>query len=178
MKSSCGRARSWVPLALVVLWACGANEEPGSRGARPSDEAASAATDRQEAQARRASPDFSVAGLSVSEVESFLDSLKAAVANDDRRAVASLVSYPIRVQLDGQDTMIASADDFVARYPDIVNDNVKSAVLAQEAAELFVNWQGVMIGRGEVWFSAVYEDPRDDETYHLRIIAINNQGDV
>ena len=175
MKSNCGRAERWIPLARVVLCACSANEESTSGDARPSEGAASAATDRQEAQARSATPDFSVAGLSDGEVESFLDSLKAAVEIDDRRAVASMVRYPIRVQLDSRATMIASAADFVSRYPDIVNGNVKGAVLAQESAELFVNWQGVMVGRGEVWFSAVYEDPRVDEKYHLKIIAINNQ---
>ncbi len=116
-----------------------------------------------------------MAGLSVSEVEGFLASLRAAVANDDASVVASMVRYPITVQLDGRSTMVDSPSDFVSRYPDIVNGRVREAVLTQDVTGLFVNWQGVMIGRGEVWFSAVYEDPRDDETYHLRIIAINNQ---
>lgn len=174
MKSNSGAAERWIALALAVLWACGANGEPASRDAGPRERAAAA--DRQEVAVQRATPDFSVAGLTAGEVESFLGTLKDAVANDDRRAVASLVRYPIRVQLDGQNTMIASAADFVSRYPEIINDNVKGALLAQETTELFANWRGVMIGRGEVWFGAVYEDPRDDETYHLRIIAINNQG--
>ncbi len=174
MKSISGTARSWAALALVVLWACGANDQSASRGAPPDERAEPATVPGQEAEAQRAAPDFSVAGLTDREVENFLDSLKAAVANDDRRAVAAMVRYPIRVQLDGQGASIGSAADFVLRYPDIMNSQVRGAVLAQEVKELFVNWQGVMIGRGEVWFSAVYEDPRDDEAYRLMIIAINN----
>lgn len=175
MKSNFGTARSWIPLALVALCACGASEESADSRATPQEGAAPAAAAAQESESRATSPDFSVAGLSVVEVESFLDSLKAAVADDDASAVASMVRYPITVQLDGRGTMIDAAADFVSRYSDIMNESVRSAVLAQEVLELFVNWQGVRIGQGEVWLSAVYEDPRDDEAYVLKVIAINNQ---
>ncbi len=175
MKSNFGTAKYRIPFALVVLWACGADEESARREARANEDVTPAATEGQEAKAQRAKPDFSVAGLTDREVEGFLDSLKAAVANDDRQAVAVMVRYPIRVQLDGSGTMVASADDFVRRYPDIMTDHVRGSVLAQEVAELFVNWQGVMVGQGEVWFSAVYDDPRDDDAYELKVIAINNQ---
>ncbi len=44
---------------------------------------------------------------------------------------------------------------------------MKDAIAAQTYETLFANWQGVMIGNGELWFSGV-------EPPVVRIIAIND----
>ena len=53
-----------------------------------------------------------------------------------------------------------------ASYDGIVTAKVKRALAEQSYAKLFANWQGVMVGDGELWFSAV------GKTGVLRIIAI------
>ena len=57
---------------------------------------------------------------------------------------------------------------FVAGYDKIMTDKVKKAIGRQTYAGLFANWQGVMIGDGEVWFSPL------DNSDKVRITAINN----
>lgn len=115
--------------------------------------------------------DFSAAGLQTAEVRSFLTTLQQAVRNDDREAVASLVSYPITVRIDGAPTTLADPAAFTEAYPLVMTERVRSAIEAAEPDTLFANWQGVRIGRGELWFGGVYEDGA--ETYDIRIIAVN-----
>jgi hypothetical protein len=115
--------------------------------------------------------DFSAAGLETAEVRSFLASLQQAVRNDDRQAVASLVSYPITVRIDGAPTTLADPAAFSARYPEVMTEPVRAAIEAAEPATLFANSDGVMVGRGELWFGGVYEGGA--ETYDLRIVGIN-----
>lgn len=153
----------------LVTWAAGlllaaACQQPGdsARGSSPAAENARAPAE---------AGDFSAAGLRTTEVRSFLTTLQEAVRNDDRQSVATLVAYPITVRIDGAPTTLADADAFTAQYPLIMTEGVQSAVEAAEPATLFANWQGVRIGRGEIWFGGVYEDQA--ETYDVRILAIN-----
>lgn len=98
----------------------------------------------------------------------FFDTLQKAIAADDRQTVASLVDYPVEVQIGGKTTKIADAAHFTAAYDRIVTDKVKQAVARQTYATLFANAQGVSIGDGEIWFSGI----GDGST--IKIIAINN----
>jgi hypothetical protein len=98
--------------------------------------------------------------------ETFFTDLKAAVADDDAAALAQMISYPISMEIEGESTEIAEDTSFVADFDKIFTPDVKDAVASQSYETLFANWQGVMIGDGEVWFSIV-----DDA---VKIIAINN----
>lgn len=98
----------------------------------------------------------------------FLETLKAAVAIDDRPGVAALVAYPLKTRMGGKAVTVKDAARFVAGYDKIMTDKVKTAIGRQTYAGLFANWQGVMIGDGEVWFSPL------DNSDKVRITAINN----
>jgi cyclopropane fatty-acyl-phospholipid synthase-like methyltransferase len=100
--------------------------------------------------------------------QQFFEKLKEAVAGDDKKAVASLVDYPFRARINGKAVTIKDANHFVADYNKIVTGKVKQAVTEQRYETLFANWQGVMIGDGEVWFSGI----GDNDT--VKIIAIND----
>ncbi|MEW5716956.1 hypothetical protein AB1462_32420, partial [Pseudomonas sp. SB113] len=50
---------------------------------------------------------------------------------------------------------LRDAAHFVADFDKIVTSKVKQAIAGQTYATLFANWQGVMIGDGELWFSGV-----------------------
>jgi len=97
----------------------------------------------------------------------FLDQLKQAVASGDKKAVASLVAYPLRTKLAGVNRTVQSSARFIAMYDAIMTDKVRAAVEKQTYATLFANAEGVSIGDGAIWFSAI--DTQDT----IRIIAIN-----
>lgn len=99
---------------------------------------------------------------------SFFDALKTAVSEGDKAAVAAMVDYPFQARIGGKSVKIRDAAHFVADYDKVVTAKVKSALHAQGYESLFANWQGVMVGDGEIWFSGV------GEANEIKITAIND----
>ncbi|OMF37286.1 hypothetical protein BK133_06705 [Paenibacillus sp. FSL H8-0548] len=92
---------------------------------------------------------------------------KAAIAADEKKAVAELVLFPL--QVNGENPVkITSKADFIEKYDQIITQSVKDALAAQKVEDLFVRDQGVMVGDGELWFGASAEEP---QVYG--IIAVN-----
>jgi len=84
--------------------------------------------------------------------------LQQGVASGDRAAVATLMRYPLRVDTDGNTREIADAATFQREYDSIVTPPVARAITAQSFDTVFANWQGVMIGNGQVWLNGTCED--------------------
>ncbi|MFB9948577.1 hypothetical protein ACFFP0_06930 [Rhizobium puerariae] len=100
--------------------------------------------------------------------QQFFETLKKAVAADDKAAVASMVDYPFQARIGGKAVKIKDAAHFVNDYDKVVTSKVKQAVARQTYPTLFANWQGVSIGDGELWFSGV------GAKNTVKIIAIND----
>ncbi|GGA74983.1 hypothetical protein GCM10011385_31270 [Nitratireductor aestuarii] len=98
----------------------------------------------------------------------FLEQLQKAIAADDRQAVAAMVDYPFETRIGGKKVRIRDKKRFVADYGKIITRKIKDAVAKQRYEDLFANWQGVMIGDGEIWFSGI----GGNDT--VKIIAVNN----
>ncbi len=112
--------------------------------------------------------DFS---LDPDEARRFLGLIKEFISRKDKQKLALLVDYPIKVNLRGKTFQIKSREDFIRNYNEIITPRVRKSALKQNFEDLFVNWQGVMIGSGEIWFGAVIQ--KGGRT-GLKIIAINN----
>jgi hypothetical protein len=109
----------------------------------------------------------------------FFQELKDAVIRDDRKKVAGLVNYPLNVSAGGRRTVVRSRAELLRRYREVFNENVIRAVKAQEPDTLFANWQGVMLGDGQVWFSGVCagkdrDTPCADKT--IKVITVNTKA--
>lgn len=107
-------------------------------------------------------------GIADADAQAFLTSLQTAVRSDDRRRIAKLVHYPLRVNRAAAGSAgsaapvprnVANAAAFVQGYGTIFTPKVREAVLRQDPAKLFRNAQGAMIGNGEVWFAGVCRTP-------------------
>jgi hypothetical protein len=88
----------------------------------------------------------------------FLRALQTAVAADDRKQVAAMVSYPLRAKLHGHALSIHTTQQFLSHYDELLPRATRTLIAAQTYEALFVNAQGVMIGSGQVWFSGVCND--------------------
>lgn len=84
--------------------------------------------------------------------ETFL-MLQQAVADNDQATVAEYIAYPIRVNIDGNKVEIKNEKEFIEKYDKIMTDPVKEAFINQKIEEVFVNYQGIMVGSGEIWFT-------------------------
>lgn len=98
----------------------------------------------------------------------FFAHFQKAIAANDKAAVAALIDYPFQARIKGKSAKLRDAAHFIADYDLIVTAKVRQAVAAQSYANLFANWQGVMIGDGEVWFSGV------GDNNVVKITAIND----
>ena len=94
--------------------------------------------------------------------------VRAAYLREDWFALADMIRYPITVN----GTELADADAFLGYMMDkTVSESDREAMLAEEGLDMFVNYQGIMMGDGEIWLS----DPNfgTDAEPVLEIIAVN-----
>ena len=123
------------------------------------------------AQATLASNKYAVAGIKdSSKPERFLRHLQEVVRQGKRREVAALIDFPITVRIAGGPTQLRRKSDLLKHYDAIFNSRVRGKLKTQRASNLFVNWRGVMIGNGEIWFNQM---PGGDKA-PLKITAVNN----
>jgi hypothetical protein len=104
----------------------------------------------------------------VASIEQFVGDLQHLVAADDRAHVAEMVHFPISITVEGRPMIVRNRDQLLKYYNVAFDTKVKGFIAKQKVSELFCNWKGIMIGRGEIWISKAGKPPR------LRIIAINN----
>jgi hypothetical protein len=109
-----------------------------------------------------------VRGYGAATIEQFLGDLQHSVAVDDRAQVAEMVRFPISITVAGKPVTLRSKDQLLKYYNVAFDPKVKGFIAKQKVSELFCNWKGIMIGRGEIWINTAGKPPR------LRIIAINN----
>lgn len=100
--------------------------------------------------------------------EEMFNEVKKFVSEDNKEKVSEYILYPLRVNHDKSSTEIKTTDEFIKNYDNIFTEEVKKAFLNQDVKQTFVNYQGVMVGDGEIWFGS----SQDSSKYG--IIAINN----
>lgn len=96
----------------------------------------------------------------------FLGELKSAIKSADKQKVAGLVHYPLEVNLVKGHRVVRTKAELVKDYDTIFTPGTRAAIEKQVPACLFANYQGVMIGDGEVWF----EEQQDGS---MKIKALN-----
>jgi hypothetical protein len=100
-------------------------------------------------------------------VTQFVARLKQSVATNKRAAVATMVSYPLKVNASGgQSVTYRNAAALSANYTQVFTPEVKAAIAAAKADDLFSRDQGVMIGNGEIWMN--------ERGGAMRIITVNH----
>ena len=87
-----------------------------------------------------------------SRAKAFLANLQQVVKANDAKQFAALVNYPVRVIDGGHRTKVATAAELIQKYPTIMIPQLKQAILSQSPECLFGNYQGMMIGDGQIWF--------------------------
>ena len=104
--------------------------------------------------------------------ESVFNELQRGVAAGDRAAVAGLMRYPVRVTIAGKNQKVADAAAFQRDYDRIVTPALAKLIAEQKFDTLFVNWQGVMLGQGEVWINGTCLDKECTKSD----VKVNNIG--
>ena len=101
------------------------------------------------------------------------DAIQAAVAGGDGAGFASYVAFPITVTADGEAMVIGDAAQFIEHYDGIVTDEITAAITGQQWEALFVKYQGVMFGNGQVWMNGICKDDAC-AAFDVKIITIQS----
>jgi hypothetical protein len=105
--------------------------------------------------------------------KAFFEQIRNSILTDDIDWLAKSVAYPIVLRPAGNEIAVRNKHDLKKRSKLILNEHLKSVVRTQSPDTLFKNWQGVMIGDGEIWYSKIIEKGREKRGWVLRVIAIN-----
>ena len=114
---------------------------------------------------------YSVAGIDdEAKVTQFLAALKDAVAKGQRERVVALVALPLRVNTGKHHTYLRTQKALLSAYDRVFDAEVRKALAAQRPGELFANYQGVMVGDGQIWFGL------PAGTSELRVLTVNTSA--
>ena len=102
----------------------------------------------------------------------FYPTLRSAILNGDKEFIANLIYYPVNPSIAGEKVEINTREEFLSNYDVIITERILTGAENTLAEDLFVNWQGAMIGQGALWFN-VFVFPGECN-YEFRITAINN----
>lgn len=105
--------------------------------------------------------------------QKFLKDFQVATQEREKTKVASMIHYPIKINLEGKKITFKSAQELLKRYDDIFDPMLVNVIQAQKYENVFANTQGIMIGEsGELWFSGFCLD-KSCKKVSIKIIAIN-----
>lgn len=103
----------------------------------------------------------------------FFKDLQIAIDQNHRIKVASMIHYPIFINLNNQKFKIRSAREFLNHYNEIFDPQLIQIIQKQSYGNLFANTKGIMVGEhGELWFTGICKD-RACKKVSVKIIAIN-----
>lgn len=76
------------------------------------------------------------------------------VKNGDKKAVTSVLAYPVRAQIAGKKTNFRNASQFSASYDAIFTPAYRKAIIDSVPHNMGSSWRGIMLGeKGEVWLN-------------------------
>lgn len=109
---------------------------------------------------------YEVAGIDdPTEFTTYFAKLQKAVKDNKPAKVADLISYPMNLNKDNKNYVIYNKDEFLKKYDRIFTSLVREKLLAQKVDKVFVNYQGIMVGDGDLWIGK--------QNNKLGVIAVN-----
>lgn len=178
-------------LAALLLGACNKPADtPAPEAPVPAEDAttaaAPAATSAAETvvDATPAAPDDNAVDAAIDKVlgdhakyQTVINAYQKAVTEGDKEGVATLIDYPLAVTIDGKQTSIKDATNFVQNYDKIITPAIAGVIKAQKYSELMVNGKGVMFGSGETWINGICKKGSADcSEFEVKVVTIQPGG--
>lgn len=105
-------------------------------------------------------------------VEEFVSDVKKAVLKGDKIWLAANLFYPLKVRISEKSTIdLKNRNQFLLQFDKIFTADFKSAIGKTFSHNHFNNYQGVMIGDGEIWINNTINATEAKPIF--QIIAIN-----
>jgi hypothetical protein len=104
--------------------------------------------------------------------KAFFQEIKQAIESHDAKWIAENINLPLNVNINGKKFSIKTEKSFIKNYDNIITTSIVDAVRLQDENDMFKNWQGIMIGRGQIWFGQYIDEKVNRSFYYIK--AINN----
>ncbi|KWX72629.1 hypothetical protein AMQ84_25540 [Paenibacillus riograndensis] len=109
---------------------------------------------------------YEVAGINdPAEFTAYFAKLQKAVEGNKPAEVADLIAYPLNLNKDNKKYVFYNKNEFIKKYDRVFTSRVRENLLAQKADKVFVNYQGIMVGDGDLWIGK--------QNNKLGVIAVN-----
>lgn len=102
------------------------------------------------------------------EIEAFAAKVRQAVLDKDWDTLAQNTVYAIAV---GSQTFLEESEFAAADWDSILSEDFIQAIEKESCQDMFNNFDGVMMGDGQIWFNEVLDI--DGNSEGLKVIAIN-----
>lgn len=106
------------------------------------------------------------------EVENFMKSIKSSILANDKKWIARHVYYPLNVTINKKAVVIKNEKQLIDNFDKIFYTKFKEKIKATYACNLFTNYQGAMLGSGEIWINTKIDSAKGKRSYY--ITTINN----
>ncbi|QYK11466.1 hypothetical protein K0I63_11765 [Shewanella rhizosphaerae] len=106
------------------------------------------------------------------EVRTFLSKIRESVLTGNYEKIASLMSFPTRLYV-GDELKVVSKEEFIRFGNQIINERIFRAVYCSSYENLKSNYQGIMIGSGEIWITKIKD--KEEDPWETVIWKINNK---
>lgn len=126
----------------------------------------------------RNNPRFDAAGVEDDEeVKEFFLKFQKAVAENDKKTVASMIDYPHNVRFPNDRhgrglRIIKNEKEFIKNFDKIFANKFREFIadvdvnyVNEQNSHLWANWQGVTVGRGVIWIRVLCKDSECNKNY-------------
>jgi hypothetical protein len=100
-------------------------------------------------------------------VETFAARFKELVLKQEKGKVSLMILYPIRAHLKDRVVVIQTANEFLKFYDQILDKQFVDKIGRLKIHNMWANYQGVMLGDGDVWFGTSCADCND-----IKVVAV------
>jgi hypothetical protein len=119
---------------------------------------------------------FSIAGIEhANEVRSFLASLQEGIKQHNLETVSDMVSVPIKIFTAHGQIQIESKKELMRRFDDVFDQDVSKVILCQRFENLGVTHQGILAGRGVIYFGLSFQGNRKDFNFEKDSNNLNDR---
>ena len=96
---------------------------------------------------------YQVNGIREEEAQAFAENFVTLALADDREVVASMIRYPRTLVVNGTETTLESAEDFLAHYDEILPEDFIKTLESLLTQPLSYRYDGTFLGDGTLWMS-------------------------
>lgn len=107
------------------------------------------------------------------ELETFVKHIKSSIQNNDKEWIANHSQYPITTSLNNKKSIvIKNKKQLIDNFDQIFYQEFKDIIKQSCTCNLFHNYEGAMLGSGQIWINN--KSGSTNNNYEYCIIAINN----